>query len=149
MNKSGLGAPPRKYNISINWISQNWNKLNWFTFLMAIGSMSRSLTKMGSNYDLIQMRSYFAQLKPNTNNTLQKRSRHSLRSIDGFFCICENWVEAQRSLSPSSGPVSSRPLWRWLRFSKMLSIFSFLLCQYQRGFSRDFWSLKPDLREIQ
>ena len=41
-----------------------------------------------------------------------------------FFCICKNWVEAQISLSHSSGLMSKLALffrvWRWVTFSKML-----------------------------
>ena len=51
--------------------------MNWFALLMTVGSMSRSLTGMGGKQDLIRLRSYFALMKPNTGETLQKRSRDS------------------------------------------------------------------------
>ena len=103
----------------------------WFAFLMIVGSMSHSLTRMSSKYDLIRLRSYFALLKPNTGETLQWRSRVSGRSTNSFFYNCKNWVEAQVSLSQSSWLMSnlafSRWIWRRVRFSKMLPSLVFIV----------------------
>ena len=45
--------------------------MNWFAFLITVGSIYRSLTRMGKKLDLIRFRSYFALLKPNTGERLR------------------------------------------------------------------------------
>ena len=105
--------------------------MNWFAFLMTVGSMSRSLTRMGSKNDLIKLKPYFALLKRNTGKTLQKRSRVSWRSFNWFFCMCNFWVEAQVSISQSFWLMSNfaffRLLWRWVSFSRMLPSLIFIV----------------------
>ena len=45
-----------------------------------------------------------------------------------FICICNNWVEAQSSLSQSSWLICSRRLSRWVSFSKVLpNLFFFVV----------------------
>ena len=50
-NESRLVAPVRKFIIPNNRISLILNEMIWFVFLMTEGSMSRSLTRMGSKFD--------------------------------------------------------------------------------------------------
>ena len=51
--------------------------------------------------------------------------------INCFFCICNNWVEAQLSLLQSSWLMSNLVLscriWRWVSFSKMLPSLVFIV----------------------
>ena len=70
-SRKNQGLLPRKFIISNTLISPNLKEMNWFAFLMTVGSMPRSLTIMGSEKELIKLKSYFALLKPNTGKTLQ------------------------------------------------------------------------------
>ena len=55
--------------------------MNWFAFLMTVGSMSRLLTSLGSEKDLIKLRSYFALLKPNTYKTVPETLEDQLNAF--------------------------------------------------------------------
>ena len=102
------------------WLWTKLNDKNQVVFSLTIGSISRSLTRMGRKKDLIEMRSYLELLKTNTGNTLQYRFKNSCSLTDWFFWNYKNWVKAQCSLSQSARWACSRRLWRCLSFSMML-----------------------------
>ena len=57
---------------------------------MTVGSMSLSLTRMGSKQDLIKLISYVALLKPDTGKISQKRHRIFEDQIIDFFVSARN-----------------------------------------------------------
>ena len=72
--------------------------------------------------------------------TLQYRSRYSCSSINWFFCLYRNCVEAELSMSQSSRLACCRRLWRWLSFSRKLPILFFFVDSISRNKSA-FWVL--------
>ena len=67
--------------------------MNWSVFLITVGSISRSLTRMCKKQILIKLRSYFALLKPNTGKTLQQRSKTREDQTFDSICTFKNWIE--------------------------------------------------------
>ena len=68
--ESRIVAPPRKFIMSNICMSPILSEINWFAFLITVGSLLRSLTKAGNKYGFISLRSIIALLKPKTGKTM-------------------------------------------------------------------------------
>ena len=130
MNESRLVTPTRKFEMSQSWSLPNLNETNWSAFLITIGSISRFLTRIGSEYLLVGLKSYLAVLKPKTSNVLQYLSKCSCKSINWIFLVFRNRVELFSELS-SSAAMPTQWLRRWFIVSRIRGSLLSLRFQYQ------------------
>ena len=123
-----LVVPRRMFSLYKSWLSPNLSEMNWFDFLMTVASMSSSLTTTGSKQDMIILRLHFALLEANTGNASHNCYKCSCNSVNCFFRIRKNWVEAKCTLSQSSTLASSRRLWSCLSFFQDAAQFNLYFC---------------------